>query len=295
MVDPRRLKYTDCVYLHEAWTQSNIVMAELCRRAGVPYILMPHGAYESSIVDGVRGPRALRLSAERRIIKGAAAVHVFFESEAAVVQTVGPCRRFLVSPTGLASQPRWTWQGGGDYLAWFGRYDPHHKGLDILVDAVSQLPPARRPFVALRGYDYRGGRARIEQMISGARLDPWIQVGDEIRGNEKAEFLSRAKAYVHPSRWESHSIALLEVLAAGIPALVSESIHAAPLLRSRDAAVVVPSSSEGWTAALARLDEERLEGVGRNGRLLASSGLSWSALSPRYRTALEAVLGRCIT
>ena len=62
-------------------------------------------------------------------------------------------------PLGLRLREDQALQPGPDVL-WLGRFDPTHKGLDLLVDAVRSLAPHERPRVRLHGPDRRGGKAR---------------------------------------------------------------------------------------------------------------------------------------
>lgn len=275
----------DLVYLHEGWTTGNVVAARACRAAGVPYVVMPHGVYESGILETLK-VLPLRRAAEQRVLERALAVHVYFESETALVRAMAPSARCLVAPTG-AQLPAATWQGSGGYAAWFGRYEPHHKGLDLLLAGLAKVPDDRRPSVRLRGYDYQGGMDRVRELVRELRLEASVTVGGEIRGEEKETFLAQAGAYLHPSRWESHSIALVEVLGRGVPVAVSESIHIAADLAARNAALLAPASAAGWATLLS---DERLLGDasrGERGRRFVSEALAWPVVLNRWERELE--------
>jgi glycosyltransferase involved in cell wall biosynthesis len=269
----RHLQAGDILVLHEGWVTGNIVAAESAWRAGVPYIVMPHGVYEPAWRGYLRQPRVVREAIERRVLTRAAAVHLFFQSEEAAVRALAPDATVIVAPTGVEIPER-QWRGGGGYLAWVGRYDPTHKGLDLLIDAVSRMPSDRRPRIAMRGYDYRDGLATLRRQLAGRPdLDGTIAIGGTISGDEKRDFLLDADGYVMPSRWESHSVALLEVLSLGIPSVVSETLHIAPLLRRYDAAVVTSLDAPSLAAAL-----EAFAGaaaVGARGRAMAATEFSW--------------------
>src|SRR5262245_47030490 len=151
------LRPGDVLILHEGWVMSNLVAARAARRAGIPYVVVPHGVYEPGIMAHLKQPRGLRRRVERWILEHAAAVHVFFASEEPIIRAVAPrARSLIVAPLGFDVGAA-TWTGGGGYLAWIGRYDPDHKGLDVLVDAVTRLAPDERPTVELRGPDFNGG------------------------------------------------------------------------------------------------------------------------------------------
>ena len=106
-------------------------------------------------------PVAIRERAERYLLERALAVHVFFESE--IPTSPGRSARLIHHRPDRLHGPGRTLEGRWGYLSWVGRYDPIHKGLDVLVDARALVPPDRRPLVRLHGYDFRGGRADLER------------------------------------------------------------------------------------------------------------------------------------
>jgi glycosyltransferase involved in cell wall biosynthesis len=280
----RFLGADDLLVLHEGWVPSNLIAAAAARRAGVPYVVMPHGVYESAWTGYLNGPRWLRNRLERRMLEGAAAVHVFFESEIADIAALAPQARFMVVPTGF-EVPGERWTGGGGYLGWVGRVDPVHKGLDTLVGAIAELAPGDRPTLRICGYDYKGGIARLQQLITERQLERWVRLEGPIGGADKTRFLQQADAYVHPSRWECHSIALLENLALGVPCLVSKTIHIAPTLERSGAAILAEPGEAGLAAALSRLTVERTE-LAPRGRALIGDAFNWATLMPQFHTEL---------
>ena len=282
----RHVRDLDLVYLHEGWTTSNVVAAEACRRARVPYVVMPHGVYEPGIVETLKRPAALRRQLEARVLARALAVHVYFDTEGELARAVAPTARVLVAPTGT-ELPAATWTGEGGYVAWFGRFEPRHKGLDLLVRAVGQLDPPDRPQVRLRGYDYQGGREEVRHLVQQLGLDDWVQVGEEVRGEEKERFLQLAGAYVHPSRWESHSIALVEVLGRGVPTAVSGSIHiAAPLARA-GAALATDPTEAAWARTLVAPELLANAALGAAGREFVRTQLAWPVVVAALEVALS--------
>lgn len=269
----RHLRRGDILVLHEGWVTNNVVAARAARRAGIPYLVVPHGVYEPLWRRYLRQPRAIRSAVERRLLEGAAAVHLFFASEGSALMALAPSARVVVAPTGM-TVPEDRWRGGGGYLAWIGRYDPTHKGLDLLVEALAALPPERRPRVRLRGYDYRRGLDSLRTRVADhPGLDRWIEVGGPISGREKRVFLVEADGYLLPSRWESHSVALLEALALGMPSLVSGTLHVASDLRRHRAAVLTMPDVEDLTRGLVAVGEDC--DMGDRARTMVETEFSW--------------------
>jgi glycosyltransferase involved in cell wall biosynthesis len=280
----RYLGRNDLLVLHEGWVSSNLVAAAAARRAGVPYVVMPHGVYESKWTTYLKPPRWLRNQLERQLLERAAAVHVFFDSEIADIAALAPSATFVTVPTGL-DVPDEQWTGGGGYLGWIGRVDPFHKGLDALAGAVARLSPDHRPTIRLRGYDYEGGLARLRHLIAGHGVARWVRLEEAIAGARKTQFLQQADGYVHPSRWDSHSMALLENLALGVPCIVSSTIHIAQTLARSSAAVLARPSEIELASALWQENADRCR-MSRRARALVGHAFNWTALMPRFHAAM---------
>jgi glycosyltransferase involved in cell wall biosynthesis len=283
----QHLDRNDLLVLHEGWVTNNLVAAAAARRAGVPYVVMPHGVYESAWTEYLRPPRRLRNYFERRMLEQAAAVHVFFDSEIDDIRAIAPKANFITVPTGF-DVPKDEWCGGGGYLSWIGRIDPVHKGLDVLVRAIAQLPPAERPLLRIRGYDYKGGARRLRGLVEAQQLGRWVRIEGPLAGAEKQRFLQQADGYVHPSRWECLGIALLENLALGVPCLVSSAIHMAPMLARSHAAMLAPPCEPDLAYALGQFAGAGRE-IGRGGRALIENTFNWKTLMPQFYAALSRV------
>ena len=246
---PRRLTAAlaaeDVLILHSAYVPSNVVAAWSALRRGVPYIVMPHGGYNKRARGRRRHRKQAWLPVERAYLARSLAVHLFFDSETLDTAEVAPNARWLVAPTGF-DLPADRWDGGtGGYLAWIGRYDIHTKGLDLLVDAMRHLPmPDRRP-LRLHGKPSEDRAEDVETIAQACGVRDTVTVGGQLVGAHKVDFLRRAVAYVHPSRWESHSLAVVEALAHGVPSVVSIFCAIASKLQAADAAVVVEPTPAG--------------------------------------------------
>src|SRR5262245_31370249 len=235
----------DVLVLHSTYIPSNVVAAWSALRGGVPYIVVQHGGYNKRARSRRRYRKQAWLPIERAYLERSLAVHVFFETETPDAAEVAPNARWLVAPTGF-DLPSARWDGGtGGYLAWLGRYDIRTKGLDLLVHAMSHLPtPDRRP-LRLHGRRSEDSPEDVEKIAQASGLADVVAVGGEIGEGEKVGFFRRAVAYVHPSRWESHSLGLVEALAYGIPSVVSVFCVIAPELRRADAAVIIEPTPDG--------------------------------------------------
>lgn len=252
----RRLRPIDLVVVHEGWVFSNFVVCLVARLAGVRYAVMPHGVYEPEIVGRLRSPLWARRLLERNVLHSADFIHVFFESEIALVHALAPRARCIVAPTGFETGPRTSIAvprartSDPITILWFGRVDIEHKGLDILLAGLAEIGQNVSWRLLIGGYDYNGGLRDLRATITNLGLSDRVTWIGYLDASKKLSVLHEADLYVHPSRWECHSIALLEVLSSELPAAVSSSIRIAPLLAATHAAAVVKPTAPAWAEAI---------------------------------------------
>lgn len=284
----RVLDRDDVLVLHEGWVPSNLIAGRVARKAGIPYLVMPHGVYDCAWRSYLKPPLRVREWFERRLLERALAVHVFFPSEIPDVTTLAPRAAFITVPTGY-QMPSERWIGGGGYVSWIGRIDPVHKGLDLLVEAIASMPVDERPTIRIHGYDYRGGLGSLERLIDRRGVKDWVDVRGAVSGAEKRAFLQNADGYVHPSRWECQSIAILENLALGVPSLISDASHIADEVRDADAALLAPPRVDALADGLRRLGIEGRDYSDR-ARALIETRFDWAVLVPQYLSELRELL-----
>ena len=110
---------------------------------------------------------------------------------------------------------------------------------------------------------------------------------DSVDGEEKVELIRRAAGYIHPSRWESCSMVLNEMVAAGVPSLVTEAIHAAEPMRQAGL-VTTYSDAASFRSGLARLQEQEVGGQQQRHRAVC---FDESFVGEDYRNWLSTFIG----
>lgn len=280
------LRPQDVIYIHEGWVFSNFFAALVARVRGTKIISMPHGVYEPQLVAETRDPTRLRRLLERLTLRNVSLLHVFYASEVPLAEKIsGRNMRNIAFPNGTPEpQTMRKWDGAGDYFLWLGRFDPVHKGLDHLVDFWKRLPEPR-PALRMHGPDFLGGKARVAALVTSAELGSVISLGPSVSGDEKSELMQHCRAYLHPSRWESCSITLLEFLATGAPVLVSSRIHAATELEAHHVVVSCDFSEGQPSRFLGSVD--RSTRLGDSARAWAQEQGRWAMVGGAYRAWLK--------
>jgi glycosyltransferase involved in cell wall biosynthesis len=279
----------DVLVFHSTYTPSNIGAARAALLRDIPYIVMPHGGYNKRARERRRHKKQLWLPVERWYLERSLAVHLFFDTETADAAEVAPNARWLLAPTGF-DLPTARWDGGtGGYLAWIGRYDIRTKGLDLLVQAMSRLPTGDRRPLRLHGKRSEDCADDIYRIAQGTGVTDAVTVGGQLIEPDKGEFLRRAVAYVHPSRWDSHSLAIVEALAYGIPTVVSVFCSIASRLRAEDAAVIIDPNPEDIAQGISAVLRSPQRYSDRAVHFVRTN-LAWSVIMKNYLEQIASLL-----
>jgi len=286
------LRGWDILWLHSGWVWHNIAAASHAKRLRIPYVVTPHGAYDPNVLRRTRLAKGLWwMALERRFLRESAALHVFFEGEQGAIRRLGYRGAFVTAPNGIEFPPTPTWDGGtGGYLLWLGRYDVQTKGLDLLLQAVAALPRNQRPLVRMHGPDYRGGRREVERLVAALGLGEIVEVGGPVYGVAKEDAFARAAAFIYPSRWDAHSVAVLEALARGVPTIVTACMHIAPLLKAGGAGFVVEPEPSELARAIERAIGTEGGAVARTGRGVCQEQFAWPAVARAFLAQVRGLL-----
>jgi phosphatidylinositol alpha-mannosyltransferase len=172
-------------------------------------------------------------------------------------------------------------------ILFLGRHEPR-KGLAVLLEAMAELPPDVRLWVAGDGPETESLRRRV---AGDVRVEWLGRVTDE----EKAARLRGADVFCAPSLGgESFGVVLLEAMAAHTPVVASDLPGYANVARAGlDALLVPPGDAPALAAALRRVLTE----PGTAASLVASgegraAEFSMDRLAEIYVGLYERVLGR---
>jgi len=282
----------DLVVLHGGWDVRNTAAAVAARRGGSPYLVTPHGAYYPQVFDRrkARLKRTWWDLVERRYLGAAWAAHLFFEVEASHLAGRGAELPLVIAPNGFIAPKGVRWQPAEDaYLLWLGRYDPEHKGLDLLLDAVARVPEAERIPVHLHGVDWHGMRSVVARMARERGLEASVRVEGPVYGDAKWEVMAGARGFLYPSRWDASPIAVVEAASIGVPTLVTP-FPVGAFLASRGGAIEADADPDALARGLRALVDPAAAAVGERAVEVIRDELSWSRVARSWRTQVRRML-----
>lgn len=281
----------DLVVLHGLYIPSYVRIAATARKAGVPYLVCPHG----SMTQQAQAHRAWKkrignLLVFNRLVAGAAALHCLNPRESAEVARLWkrptfvagngieiPDARYLAKP-GNSSRLR---------IVFVGRLAERHKGLDLLLEAcwiIRRDLRRRGASVELYGPDHRGDARSLGLRVKRLGLEDMVTINGPIVDDAKRRLLSESDVFLHTSRWEGHPMAVLEALAYGLPCLVTDATNLADEASTAGAAWQVEATQASIARGLVKvlhMERHKLQTAGVAARRLAEQQFDWDRVAAR--------------
>lgn len=260
-----RIGSFDLVHLNGAYDMLNYRIARLCEQAGVPYIVSARSLLDPAAInllpDGVP-ERFAPLQA--RYVRSAYAVHFTsdFEASRACFDGAQPRRvitipnavqldRLVRMPSKDEARRRLGVPRGQAALLYYGRLVAQ-KQPEFALRVLSALDPAIAAHVYFVGSAAPETVARLVERARDLGVADRIHFAGHAAGRSRDDWLAAADALLLTSAAENFSLALVEAVAAGLPAVVSPHIGALEFLRPGDAEIV-PMVPDAWAAACERL------------------------------------------
>jgi len=283
----------DVVMLHGLWSLSNSVAAELCRRAGTPYLITPHGMLDRWSMRRRAWKKHLYARIlQRRDLDRAAGIRFLNDEELTEAREFGLRAPTFVLANGISvsdvleHRPRTDRESELHELRdrtvglFLGRLHPK-KGLGILLAGLRQ---ARRTcpdlHIVIAGPDEGGHRHQVERWVSEFDLKQSVTLTGMVRGESRSNLLREADFFVLPSFQEGDSSALKEALAAGLPALITTACHFSEL-SEWGAGLVVQPDAAAIAAGLVQLASDPLarQSMGQRGRTRIIERFMWERIA----------------
>jgi glycosyltransferase involved in cell wall biosynthesis len=274
----------DVAHIHGLHHLPGALAARRLLRAGVPFVLQPHGT-----APRIERRRALKWLFDVTVggdpLGRAARVLAVSAVERAGLERlgVGPAR--LVTVTNPVETPPAEATASGralrrrlglddsELIVFLGKMTPR-KRVDVLIRAFAALAPARPGLRLLVAGNDLGAGVDLPALAARLGVGPRVHFAGLVTGAERFAVLAAADLVAYPSAHEVFGLVPLEALGCGTPVLVSDDSGAAEVLAGLGGGRAVPVGS---AAALAAALAEMLDALA-----------SWRAAAARARPLVPA-------
>jgi len=294
----KHVREFDLIHIHALFSYAALPAALLAHRAGVPYIVRPLGTLNRWGMHNRRRwlkKLSFRLI-ESRIVAGAAGIHYTCEQESVEASELGISGSPLIIPNAVdlpagntlserASNSR-------QAILFLSRFD-RKKGLDLLFEAFAQVRNKGVDAVlVLAGVGDPDLVAQLKQSAERLGIASDVVWAGFLTGDDKWAAFSDADVFVLPSYSENFGIALVEALAAGCPAVVSDQVGIHREISRAGAGLVTPCRAEALAKALVEVltDPALRRRMSENGVRLARQQFSLDAVSRKLAETYAAVI-----
>lgn len=292
----------DLVHVHSLWLHPQYAGQRAARRAGVPYIVSPHGALDPYLRQrGKARKAATSLLWQNSMLANADLLHVTTGDEQELISDIAPSVPREIVPNGLwidrlapadANGDRFRARhlGGfdGPLVLFLGRLN-FKKGVDVLIDAFALLASEHRDaHLAIVGPDDEGLRAQLEAQVARLELGERITFTGALYGEDRTDALAAADVWTLSSHSENFGIAVVEAMAAGAATVISPAVNLAPDVLAAEAGLVAEQRPEPFAAAVGSLlaDPDQRARVAAAGREFVRR-YDWSVVGPQFKEMYE--------
>ncbi len=263
-------------------------MARCLRRHGVPYVVVPHDPYDPAVFR--RNPHLkwpYWYLFERPMLRRAGAVQVLDAKHGASLRRLGVATRVIETENGIApasvpaeSELEWRAIETPARFMFLGRIDAYNKGLDVLLDAFSQVAARANALLTLQGPDW-GDRARLVKRAGGGVRAGKVRFLDPDYRESSPRLIAGHDVFCLTSRFEGFGLSALEAMLAGRVLLVSERAGIARHVLASECGIAVEPTVAGVGRGLLALLERRAEWreMGLAGRRYALANLQWKNIA----------------
>lgn len=233
-------KKPDIVVFYGIYFYQYINLFNNLKRHCIPFIIQPASSltYQAQHNHAFLKKRIANFFIFNRFIKEASAIHYLTEDESRDSGTKWNKHSFVL-PNGInIPASRKTEFSTTEIKACFiGRIDIYQKGLDLLLEAIKKIQEQlREASFSLKIFGPIDHDAKkIASLIKKYSISDIVSLEGEVSGQKKEAAFLNSDLFVLTSRFEGHSIALLEALSYGLPVAITPGTNMKQKVQQYDA------------------------------------------------------------
>lgn len=295
---PAPFNHPDVVVFEGFYYMDDARIGKMLRKKKVPYIIIPRSSLTRL---ALRNHAWFKKWVAHQLyfnslVKHAVAIQYLTRQEAD--DSIGRFKTpYFIVPNGFSTpqEQKSNFSKDGLTVSFIGRLDMFQKGLDLLLDALTELHQelaVAKFYLNIYGprrYDFY----KIKEEIEKRGIADIVSLNDEVGGEEKKNVLMNTDLFVMTSRFEGHPMGLVEALAYGLPCLVTPGSNMFEEISSTNA---------GWTCQGTVKDikntvmevlaqKDMLVQKGMNARQL-SLKYDWDKLAEKFHDEVSRIIGK---
>ncbi|MDH6072983.1 glycosyltransferase [Umezakia ovalisporum] len=297
------VKHYDLLHIHGIFSYASTAAMAIARLQKVPYIIRPYGMLcKWSLQQKRLKKQSYLLLIERANLNHSQSIHFTSVAEQQEVSDLNlTCPNFVlelgifIPPTIPDARERlrkhFNLPADEPIILFLSRLHPK-KGLDYLIPALGKLSDYRFTFV-LAG----SGTSEYENHVKSLILTHGIKTRTYFTGFVKGEFkdllIQGADLFTLTSHSENFGVAVLEALAAGIPALVTPGVALADIIKQQQLGYVTELNVNAIASAIKGIltHPEKMREMGDAAREFIFNNYTWDSVAAKMVGIYKDILG----
>ena len=274
----------DIVVFHECYRGAYLKIFPVLARERIPYVIIPHGelSNEAQRHKWLK-KRLANVLFFNRFVVNASAVQFLSEREKNSCNFV--CKK-IVATNGVCipKQKKEGFSKEKVKITYIGRLDAYHKGLDLMIQAVSEIANELRNskcIIELYGPHTKGRDKNIKRLINNAKVNDIMTLYEAISGEEKKKQLLSTDIFIQTSRFEGMPVGILEAMSYGIPCLVTKGTTLGEEISKNQAGWCAEDNVQSIAKCIkyAISNKDTFALYGENARRLVEKSYCWNFIS----------------
>ena len=168
---------------------------------------------------------------------------------------------------------------------YIGRYEIYQKGLDMLLDAISNTQADLRSVnFVLNMYGVNQGETVqvLEKKIRENNISDLVKINEAVYEKQKKEILLNTDVFVLTSRFEGMPMGVIEALSYGIPCLVTNGTNMVNYVKDYNAGWTAECSAKSISLSINNMliDKDKIIEKGQNAKKL-SFNFDWNKIAEK--------------
>ena len=257
---PVPFNHPDIVLFQECYRKEYLIIGKKLRKAGIPYIIIPHGELGEEAQQKKRIKKKLANSLLfNDFIKNAEAIQCLSDREMDVTHFG---RKKFVATNGVTipDKRKDSFNKAGIKFTYIGRLDAYHKGLDLLIEAVNKVHIELQNAgvrIDIYGPDYQGRFQYLEELITNNKVGDVVYLHQAVSGETKENVLLDTDVFIQTSRFEGMPLGILEALSYGLPCLVTRGTTLGEKIMAHSAGWMCETDSKSIAETILMVIKER--------------------------------------
>ena len=298
----------DIVNFHDTYIPFHIAFSRLCNIAGWAYTITPRGGL---------GKLAQKLKAYKKApanvfffkkyINNATLVHALSKTESRdIKRKFGDVATTIISngvdKNLLKISDKIKTDLNKNYkekitIGFIGRIDVYHKGIDLLLNALSQFQTNHKEkyieLIIIGPFHTKKDKNSVEKIIKKMPYKKNIIIKEKLFGSEKWKELNSFDIFVHTSRFEGIPNSVLEAMAFGKPCIVTKGTNLSSLINDNKCGWACETSLESIYKALVHINKKGWNDIfefGINAKELIKKHHLMEHIANKYINSYESLL-----